>query len=57
MNVVMCNVTCAAELAECELHEVERPAHQHEHADVGDEEGAAPVLVRGEGEPPHVAQT
>ena len=50
-------LTSAAELAQGQLHEVEGPAHQHQDADVGDQEGAAPILVRGEGEPPDISKT
>ena len=44
------------ELSEDELHVEEREGAQREHHDVGDEEGAAAVLVAEVGEPPHVGQ-
>ena len=46
-----------AELAQGELHEVERAAHEEEDDHVGDQEGAPAVLVGREGKPPDVAQT
>ena len=54
---VLLFLTSAAELPEGQLHEVERPTHQHQHADVGDQEGAAPILVSRKGKPPNIAKT
>ena len=44
------------ELSEDELHVEEGEGAQGEHHDVGDEEGAAAVLVAEVREPPHVGQ-
>ena len=47
----------AAELAQGELHEVERAAHKEEDDHVGDEEGSTTVLVGREGKPPNVTKS
>ena len=44
------------ELAEDELHVEEGEGSETQHHGVGDQEGAAPVLVAEVGEPPHVGQ-
>ena len=44
------------ELAEYELHVEEGEGPDPQHHGVGDQEGAAPVLVAEVGEPPHVGQ-
>ena len=50
-------LTGTAELAQGQLHEVEGPAHQHQDADVGNQEGTAPILVSREGKPPDISKT
>ena len=50
-------LTGTAELPQGQLHEVEGPTHQHQDADVGDQEGAAPILVSRKGESPNIAKT
>ena len=50
------DTTSTAELPQCQLHEVERPAHKEEDDDVGDQEGSSAVLVGREGEPPDVTK-
>ena len=46
-----------AELAQGQLHEVERPAHKEKDNHVGDQEGSSSILVCSEGEPPDIAKT
>ena len=50
-------LTGTAELPQGQLHEVKGPAHQHQDADVGNQEGAAPILVSRKGESPNIAKT
>jgi hypothetical protein len=50
------HVASAAELAQAHLQIVHGAAEQDQHGDVWDEEGAAPVLVGDEREPPDVAE-
>ena len=51
------DIAGAGELAEGQLHEVERTTYHDEDHQVGDEEGPATVLVGCEGKPPDIAQT
>ena len=44
------------ELAKAELQVEERQAAKDQHGEVGDEEGAAAVVVANVREPPHVSQ-
>ena len=50
-------LTGTAELPQGQLHEVKGPAHQHQDADVGNQEGAAPILVSRKGKPPDISKT
>ena len=45
------------ELAEYELHEEEGEGPEPQHHGVGDQEGAAPILVSRKGKPPDIAKT
>ena len=46
-----------AELAQCQLHEVERPPYEEKDQHVGDEEGTPAILVGSEGKSPDVTQS
>ena len=48
---------CTAELAQCELQEVDRPADENDDNGVGDQEGSSTVLVGHVGKTPNVTKT
>lgn len=50
------DIAGAGELAQGQLHEVERTTYHDENHQVGDEEGPATILVSGVGKPPDVAK-
>ena len=50
------DIAGAGELAQGQLHEVERTTNHDENHQVGDEEGPATILVSRVGEPPDIAK-
>ena len=51
------DIAGAGELAQGQLHEVERTTNHDENHQVGDEEGPATILVSGVGKPSNVVTT